>query len=152
MAHFAELDGNNKVIRVLVVSNAVTTPDGVNEDDQLGIDFLNQHFPNSGRWIQTSYNGNRRKRYAGKGFTYNEEGDVFIGLKPYPSWTLNPVTHDWDAPIPRPEDDPNWTKYLWNEDSQTWKHPNEETAEGTFRADGDWIWNEELYKWVKVEF
>ena len=153
MAHFAELDGDNKVIRVIVVANEVTTPDGVNEDEQLGINFLNELYPNSGRWVQTSYNSKFRKQYAGQGYTYHDGDDVFIRTNPgYPSWSLNPVTHDWEAPIPRPEDDPSWTKYLWSEESQTWKHPSEETSEGTLRADGDWVWNEELYKWVKVEF
>ena len=157
MAHFAELDGDNKVIRVIVVANEVTTPDGVNENEQLGIDFLNKLYPESGKWVQTSYNWNFRKRLAGKNFTYNEEADVFICPRGYDSWVLNPETHDWEAPIPRPADDPNWTKYLWNEISGTWKHPSEAKAEGSYRgsnpdATGDWIWNEELYKWVKVEF
>jgi hypothetical protein len=74
MAHFAELDGNNKVLRVIVVHNDVITLDGV-ENEQLGKDFCNTLF--GGTWIQTSYNNNFRGKYAGKGDFYDPELDVF---------------------------------------------------------------------------
>lgn len=113
MAHFAKLDENNKVVRVLVVSNEVTTPDGVNEDEQLGIDFLS-NLCGGGTWKQTSYNHNFRKQYAGLGFTYNEAADIFIEDQPFPSWTLD-ENHDWQPPVVQPEG-----KYFWNESAQSW--------------------------------
>ena len=112
MAHFARLDENNKVVQVVVVSNEVTTPDGVNENEQLGIDFLSNLY--GGTWKQTSYNNNIRKQYAGSGDTYNESDDIFIKAQPFPSWTLD-GNHEWQPPVVRPEGD-----YIWNESAQSW--------------------------------
>lgn len=75
MAHFAEVDENNKVIRIIVVSNEVITVDGV-ENEQVGEDFCKNLF--GGNWIQTSYNGNFREKYAGKGDFYDPINDIFI--------------------------------------------------------------------------
>ena len=116
MAHFAELDGSNTVLRVLVVDNDVTTVDGV-EVEQRGIDFLEDLLPGSGPWMQTSYNNNARGRYAGIGFTFDGGRDALIGLSPYPSWTLNDDTTDWEAPTPMPDDGKS---YLWDEDTTSW--------------------------------
>ena len=83
MAHFAELDQTNTVVQVLVVHNDITTIDGV-EDEQRGIDFLNDLFPDSGTWVQTSYNHNIRTRYAGIDFTYDTTSDLFVVPQPFP--------------------------------------------------------------------
>ena len=112
MAHFSKLDENNKVVQVLVVSNEITTTDGVNEDEQLGIDFLSNLC--GGTWKQTSYNHNFRKQYAGFGYTYNEADDIFIAAQPFPSWTLD-ENHDWQPPIAAPEGN-----YNWNESTNSW--------------------------------
>lgn len=98
MAHYAELDTNNIVQRVLVVSNDVTHVDGV-EDEALGATFLNSLLPDSGRWIRTSYNGNIRGRYAGIGYTYDRERDEFVP----PGWVL--IDGVWTAP-PVPDEPP----------------------------------------------
>lgn len=84
MAHWAEIDENNTVIRVLVGSN-----DDADEGYQWLIDNL------GGTWIKTSYNGNIRKRFAGIGYTYDETLDAFI--KPYchEEAVLDNVTADW---------------------------------------------------------
>jgi hypothetical protein len=114
MAHFAEvLDGF--VLRVLVVSNDITTIDGV-EDEQRGIDFLATGWPTEGAWVQTSYNGNARGRYAGIGFTYDADWDAFIPPQPFPSWILNEDTIDWEPPTPRPDGN----GYVWDEDTTSW--------------------------------
>jgi hypothetical protein len=113
MAHFSKIDENNKVVQVVVVSNEITTPDGVNESEQLGIDFLYSQY-GGGVWKQTSYNNNIRKRFTGIGYDYNEGDDVFISPKPYPSWSLD-ASHDWQPPIPKPEGD-----YFWKESNQSW--------------------------------
>lgn len=78
MAHYAELDADNIVVRVLVVSNDVThRPDGT-EDEAAGAAFLAGLLPDSGRWVRTSYNGNIRGRYAGIGYRYDATLDEFV--------------------------------------------------------------------------
>lgn len=113
MAHFAELDETNTVLQVLVVHNDVTTVDGV-EDEQHGIDFLNDIFPDSGMWVQTSYNSTIRHNYAGGGFTW--DGTGFAPPRPYPSWTLD-ADYLWEPPTPKPDDG---NPYEWNETDQVW--------------------------------
>lgn len=115
MAHFCELDNNDVVLRVIVVSNADTsTPDGT-EVESIGIAFCQRLF--GGNWKQTSYNGNFRVRYAGIGYTYNSQLDAFIPPKPYPSWVLSPVMVDWEAPVPYPQDG---KPYSWDEATLSW--------------------------------
>lgn len=116
MAHFAELDNNDVVLRVVVVSNADTsTPDGT-EVESIGVAFCQRLF--GGNWKQTSYNGNFRVRYAGIGYTYNQQYDAFIPPKPFPSWILNTTTLDWEAPVPYPTDG---KYYYWDEGTQSWQ-------------------------------
>jgi len=95
MASFAELDASNVVIRVLVVANEVThaTPDGT-EDETLGKTFLFDLL--GGTWVQTSYNGNQRKRYAGIGYAFDAERDEFVP----PGWSL--IDGVWTAPPVEP--------------------------------------------------
>lgn len=107
MAHFAEIDSNNIVLRVVVTDN--NDPNG-DEGYQWLIDNL------GGRWIQTSYNGNIRNKFAGIGDTYLEEQDVFISPQPYPSWTLDEA-FIWQPPIPCPDDE---QLYTWNEETISW--------------------------------
>ena len=125
MAHWAELDANNVVTRVLVGDN--NDPAG-DEGYQWLLDNL------GGTWVKTSYNaigGKRRnpetneitdepgfrKNYAGIGYTYDAERDAFIPPKPFNSWILNEDTCIWDAPTPMPEDG---KLYSWNEDTSSW--------------------------------
>jgi hypothetical protein len=119
MAHFAELDDNNKVIRVIVVNNNELLDNNGNENEQLGIDFCTSLF--GGRWVQTSYTGSIRKNFAATGYTYDPDLDAFIKFKPYTSWTLNTETCEWEAPTPYPVDN---KKYLWNEDTVAWEIEN----------------------------
>ena len=114
MAHFAELDLNNVVLRVVVVDNLMLIDDG-QESEAKGIAFCENLF--SGRWVQTSYNGNIRKNYAGIGYTYDANRDAFIPPKPYISWALNETTCLWDSPIPTPTDD---KPYRWDESTTSW--------------------------------
>jgi hypothetical protein len=117
MAHFAELDENNVVLRVIVVHNNELLDGEENESEQLGIDFCVAHF--GGSWIQTSYNANFRKNYASAGFAYDPIADVFVQPQPYPSWSLD-SNHDWQAPTPLPDHTPGDYSWSWNEESLTW--------------------------------
>lgn len=112
MAHFAELDNGNKVLRVIVVSNDDCRDTDGNESEEIGQAFC-EHLL-GGRWVQTSYNHNIRKQYAGIGFDYDADADVFVAPQPFPSWTLD-ENHDWQPPVPRPEGD-----YYWSEDDMAW--------------------------------
>jgi hypothetical protein len=109
MSHWAEIDENNIVLRVLVGDN--NDPAG----DE-GYKWLTDNL--GGTWIKTSYNGNIRKNYAGIGFTYNEELDSFIAPQPYPSWKLDKRNSKWKAPVGYPND--GFT-YLWNEEALNWE-------------------------------
>lgn len=115
MAHFAEIGLNNIVERVIVVHNNELLDENGIESEQIGIDFCNSLF--GGTWIQTSYNKNFRKNFAGVGFTYDSDLDAFIPPKPFESWVLNEETCQWHAPTPMPEDG---QMYGWNEETQQW--------------------------------
>ena len=109
MAHWAEIDENNIVLRVIVGDN--NDPNG-DEGYQWILDNL------GGTWVKTSYNGNIRKHYAGIGFTYDSDLDAFIPPKPYPSWLLDEETCQWQPPVPYPTDG---VSYAWNEDEIDWE-------------------------------
>ena len=111
MSHWAEIDSNNKVIRVLVGDN--------NQPDE-GEAFMNSL---GGTWIKTSYNGNIRKNYAGIDFTYDSVRDAFIPPKPFNSWILDEETCQWQAPTPYPTTEGKL--YYWSEDDLLWREiPN----------------------------
>jgi hypothetical protein len=114
MAHFAELDENNTVLRVIVVDNEDTADEEGNEIEAIGIAFAENLL--GGTWIQTSYNDNIRKQYAGIGWTYDPDVDIFISPQPYRSWSLD-ENHDWQPPTPMPDDG---KQYIWDEDSLSW--------------------------------
>lgn len=115
MAHFAEVDENNIVLRVIVADQEIINT---------GL------FGDPSRWIQTSYNtyGGKhllggtplRKNYAGVGYTYDPVRDAFIPIKEFPSWTLDEETCTWVPPIPRPEDPTGKYFYQWDEEQQKW--------------------------------
>jgi len=114
MAHFAQINLNNIVTQVIVVSNDDCGGGNYPESDEIGAAFCTNLL--GGTWKQTSYNNNFRVRYAGVGYTFDEELDAFIAPQPYPSWTLNAETTNWEAPIEQPAEG-FWT---WNEETQQW--------------------------------
>lgn len=120
MAHFAELNADNIVTRVIVVGNPDCLDKNGQESEAVGIAFCQQLFGSDTRWVQTSYNSNFRNVFAGPGCTYNEKLDAFIGKQPFPSFILNEETLEWEAPIPRPDDG---NLYLWDEDTTSWITP-----------------------------
>jgi hypothetical protein len=115
MAHFAKLDSNNKVLEVLVVSNDVTTVNGI-ESEQAGIDFLTNLLGHN-NWKQTSYNNRQRKNFAGIGYEYRQDLDAFVPPKTFDSWILDTSTCLWEPPVAFPADGKDYT---WNEGTQTW--------------------------------
>ena len=101
MAHYAKIK-DGKVVKVIVAEAS----------------FFDTFIDTSaGKWIQTSYNNNIRKNFAGIGYTYDEDRDAFIPPKPFNSWTLNETTCLWEAPVAKPDDG---QRYNWNETNQTW--------------------------------
>jgi hypothetical protein len=119
MAHFAELNENNEVLRVVVIANPELLDENGDEQESLGISFCNTLF--GGTWKQTSYNNNIRKNFAGIGFIYDSGRDAFIPPKPYASWVLNETTCQWEAPTTRPDDG---NMYEWNEETTSWDQVN----------------------------
>ena len=115
MAHFAELDSDNKVLRVIVVNNSDILDSNGNESEEVGKQFCVDLL--GGNWIQTSYNRSFRKNFAGVGMTYDEERDAFIYNKPFDSWNLNENTCLWEAPVQKPVDG---KRYSWDEDILSW--------------------------------
>jgi len=114
MAHFAQINENNIVTQVIVVADSDCGGGQYPESDPIGAAFCNNLL--GGTWKQTSYNNNFRKRYAGIGYTFDAEKDMFIAPQPYASWTLN-SEGDWEAPVAMPDDG---NPYIWNEETQSW--------------------------------
>ena len=106
MSNWAEIDNNNIVIRVTVGDN--NSPD---EGYQWLIDNL------GGTWIKTSYNHRIRGVFAGIGYSYNAEEDIFVAPQPYPSWTRSGSY--WNPPTPMPTTAGKF--YYWSEDDLSWR-------------------------------
>ena len=154
MAHFAKLGANSKVIQVLTLDNKdMLNADGV-EDESVGQQYLQLHnnWP-AEMWIQTSYNTKRNKHftrneedvmvesadqskalrgnYAGIGYIWDEDNNIFWHPKPYPSWVKDIATATWKSPIgdapalteeqnSQNNTGSNYWVYKWNEDNQSW--------------------------------
>jgi len=137
MAHFAKISDTSKVLAVLTLDNKdMLNADGV-EEEAVGQQYLEKHnnWP-AEKWIQTSYNTSGgthkdggtplRGNYAGIGYTWDEDNNLFYPKKPYASWVLNTTTASWHSPIGDAPDDLTdeekaaETFYVWNEAGQSW--------------------------------
>ena len=126
MAHFCMLDENNVVTQVIVVSNEDTSDVNGNEVEEIGVAFCKKLLGADTNWKQTSYNNNFRVRYAGIGYSFNEELDAFVAPKPFESWVLNTETADWESPVGSA---PALTEaetearsfYRWDEEAGAWE-------------------------------
>ena len=142
MAHFAKIGMNGKVLQVLTLDNKdMLDANGV-EDEAVGQQYLEQHnnWP-AEMWIQTSYNTLQnehktggtpfRGNYAGIGYEWDEDNNIFWHKKPYPSWVKNITTATWESPIgnapgltaeqtSQNEAGTHSWNYVWNEDNQSW--------------------------------
>jgi hypothetical protein len=134
MAHFCQLDENNIVTQVIVVSNDDCVDENGNEVEEIGITFCKKLLGEDTNWKQTSYNNNIRVRYAGIGYSYNEELDAFIAPKPFSSWILNTETADWVSPVgPAPAlteaEIEERSFYRWDEENGVWNLTTPESVE-----------------------
>ena len=124
MAHFAELNNSNEVLRVIVISNDDVDSHGgeLSSEAETFVASIVPHSEDGTAWKQTSYNSNFRKQYAGIGHTYDASKNKFISPQPYPSWSLD-SNDDWEAPVTYPtitEIDSNIVYTSWDEDNQKW--------------------------------
>jgi hypothetical protein len=125
MASFAKIGMNGIVLEVVSVSNEIIKDDAGNEQEALGINFL-EELSNWPCWKQTSYNTHGgvhqlggtplRKNYAGIGFKYDDDRNAFIPPRPYLSWTLNETNCQWEPPVAEPTEG----HHTWNEETQQW--------------------------------
>jgi hypothetical protein len=125
MAHFCQLDENNVVTQVIVVSNDDCSDSNGVEVEEIGVAFCKKLLGADTNWKQTSYNNSIRVRYAGIGYTYDETLDAFIAPQPFASWVLNEETADWESPVgPAPaltEAEVEASSfYKWDEDGGEW--------------------------------
>jgi hypothetical protein len=129
MAHFAQLDKDNIVMQVIVVSNNDAL------DETAGVAFCQSLFGANTIWKQTSFNTRGgihyasdnttpddgvalRKNYAGVGYVYDKTRDAFYAPSPFPSWKLNEDSCVWEAPTPMPTDGKT---YQWVEADLNWQ-------------------------------
>ncbi len=106
MAHFAKVENG-------IVTNVLVVPD---EQEHRGEEYLNE-LGIDGTWIQTSYNNNIRKQFAGIGYEYLEDEDAFRSPSPFASWVWNAEAWAWEAPAPKPDDG---KRYKWDEETTSW--------------------------------
>lgn len=120
MAHFVKLDDNGVVIDAIVIDNEHAPDPAPSNSEPAGIAYISalaeQDERLSGRWIQTSYSGLFRGKYAGISDWYLADQDVFVYKQPFPSWLLD-ENNVWQAPIPEPDDSGNW---IWDEPTLSW--------------------------------
>jgi hypothetical protein len=137
MAHFAELDENNKVLRVVVVGN-----DCVPSDEHIDGETWCINFFKGGTWKQTSYNNNFRKQYAGIGYTYDAAKNKFISPQPHDSWALD-ANDDWQAPVTYPTDITD-KSISWDEAGQKWTATDKSDPVNNFN------WDASTLAWVSA--
>ena len=145
MAHFAELDNNNVVLRVVVVGN-----DCVPSDEHIDGETWCVNFFKTPNWKQTSYNHNFRKQYCGAGYTFDAAKNKFISPKPHASWSLD-SNDDWQAPVTFPtittygNNDPLDTYGItWDETGQKWTAEDHEDPKNNFN------WDASALAWVSA--
>ena len=108
MSYWAEIDDDDIVIRVTVGNDN-------DENQDRGYKWLIDNL--GGTWVETFIDGGIRKNFAGIGYIYDKDMDIFYIPKPFPSWILN-ESAIWEAPIPIPQDE---YFYAWNEETLQWE-------------------------------
>jgi len=153
MAHFAELDENNNVLRVCVVDDNIETSDGPLGENDMHVDgetWCTEFF--GGTWKQTSYTNSFRKHFASHNLYYDNTKDKFMVKQPYASWSLD-SNDDWQAPIPLPTEKTmgEWDIFaVWWEEGQKWQGQwMNPTVEGG--VDLGYLWDEVNLQWTQEE-
>ena len=144
MAHFAELDSNSVVIRVVVISNNDVNANGGDLSAEAET-FVGTLIPfiDGVAWKQTSYNNNFRKQYARIGGKYDTVRDNFLAEQPYSSWALD-GNDDWQAPILRP----NVIIPDWDEDNLRWIGSTFTVADPSVKI--NYRWDASNLEWVEL--
>jgi len=145
MAHFAELNSSNEVLRVIVISNDDVNSNGgdYSTSAETFVASIVPHQTGGVSWKQTSYNNNARKQYAGVGYTYDSSKNKFIAPQPFNSWSLN-SNDDWQAPVTYPSTDEVGSNILlidWDESNLRWTGKHDET---------NYIWDSSALSWSEV--
>jgi hypothetical protein len=145
MAHFAELNSSNEVLRVVVISNDDVNSNGgdYSTSAETFVASIVPHQTGGVSWKQTSYNNNARKQYAGVGYTYDSSKNKFIAPQPYNSWSLD-SNDDWQAPVTYPSTDEVGSNILlidWDESNLRWTGKHDET---------NYIWDSSALSWSEV--
>lgn len=116
MAHFAQLDDNNRIVNVVAVDNSVLVDDFGRESEGLGQLFCKNLF--GGRWVQCSYNASFRKNYPSIGWVYDMDRDAFYRPEPpYSNWVFDEETCTWKPPVDKPQDG---NAYYWDQENTRW--------------------------------
>ena len=151
MAHFAELNNSNEVLRVVVISNDDVEANGgeLSSEAETFVASIVPHSTGGTAWKQTSYNNNFRKQYAGIGDTFDSSKDKFLSPQPFSSWALD-SNDDWEAPVTKPtvtEIDSNIVLMYWDEDNQKWLG---ETYTGDPIVQTNYQWDAANLQWNEV--
>ena len=154
MAHFAELNSSNEVLRVIVVSNDDVDANGgdLHADAETFVESIVPYSTGGVAWKQTSYNGNFRKQYAGIGVTYDATKDKFILPKPFPSWSLD-SNDDWEAPVSAPtvtEIDSLRVFNSWDEPNLRWLGSTWSNNSYGIGTEKEYIWDATNTEWNEV--
>ena len=151
MAHFAEIDKNNIVLRVLVGCNIDVANNGGDQSEQAAENFKNTVplSENGIKWVQTSYNSNFRKNFAGIGMKYDSINDAFyVPECIYPSWILNQTTFKWEAPKIRPNMEQSLNKMVsWVEDGLYWEGIDVTITDGYYNI---YKFNSDTGEWTLI--
>ena len=153
MAHFAELNSSNEVLRVVVISNDDVAANGgdLHADAEAFVKTIVPYSTGGTAWKQTSYNNNFRKQYAGIGTTYDASKDKFISPQPYASWSLD-SNDDWKSPVTFPtvtEINSLDVLITWDEPNLRWKGETTDTTTDPF-TDTNYIWDASSKSWNEV--
>jgi hypothetical protein len=146
MAHFAELNSSNEVLRVIVISNDDVDANGGDQhtDAETFVASIVPYGTGGVSWKQTSYSGSFRKQYGGTDFTYDASKNKFISPKPYASWSLD-ASDDWKAPVTYPNvteiDSTIVFPIFWDEDNQKWTGISDST---------NYDWDASGLSWTEV--
>ena len=126
MAHYALINKDTNIVEQVItgVDENITQTD-LDGTQVGGSSEAWEQFYASRSWFEnvyckrTSYNANIRANYAGIGYKYDKDFDVFIAPQPYPSWKLNYTTYKWEAPVAKPDDIEGY-KWVWSEINKEW--------------------------------